>query len=128
MKVHMARIWKETVDHWGRTHMSGIGKPHRSNHDYGKMEVWYVRVCSFTFEFNHPDQVDACLGYYSQKVRPSSRIPANELHLFGGDQSECQRWFERLPMYLLEEPKRLKVVQALTQAKSRWAQETSKVR
>jgi hypothetical protein len=29
---------------------------------------------------------------------------------------EIERWFERLPMYLLEEPKRRKVVKALTKA------------
>jgi len=29
---------------------------------------------------------------------------------------EAQRWFERLPMHLLEEPKRRKVLEALTRA------------
>jgi len=29
---------------------------------------------------------------------------------------EVERWFERLPLYLLEEPKRKKVLQALTHA------------
>ena len=34
----------------------------------------------------------------------------------GGDHWEYQRWFELLPMYLLEEPKRRKVVAALSEA------------
>lgn len=29
---------------------------------------------------------------------------------------EVERWFERLPMYLLEEPKRQKVLKALSKA------------
>jgi hypothetical protein len=32
------------------------------------------------------------------------------------DHWEAHRWLERLPMYLLEEPKRKKVVKALNQA------------
>jgi hypothetical protein len=32
------------------------------------------------------------------------------------DHWEAERWFERLPMYLLEEPKRLKVIKALERA------------
>jgi hypothetical protein len=35
---------------------------------------------------------------------------------YNGIHWEAQRWFERLPMYLLEEPKRRKVVLALRQA------------
>jgi hypothetical protein len=124
----VAKIWKKTVDHWGRTFMPGIGKLRRSPHDFRQQDVWYVRVCSFTFEFTHPDQVDTCLEYYSQKIRPTSRIPASDLHLYGGDSGEVQRWFDRLPMYLLEEPKRQKVVQALTQAKLEWANEISKAK
>ena len=108
--------------------MPGIGSLQRSQHDFRQHDVWYVRVCSFTFEFTHLDQVEACLNYYSQKIRPSSRIPASDLHLYGGDSSEVQRWFEKLPMYLLEEPKRKKVVEALTQAKTQWANDASKAK
>jgi hypothetical protein len=84
-------------------------------------EVWYVRVCSFTFVFHTLQQLQACLDYYGKKTHPSSRIPFAELGNFGGDSSECQRWFERLPMYLLEEPKRLKVVAALRAARRQWS-------
>jgi hypothetical protein len=39
---------------------------------------------------------------------------------------KIERWFERLPMYLLEEPKRKKVVQAL--AKALQLEETGKLK
>lgn len=81
-----------------------------------------VRVASFTFEFERVQQLRDCLAYYQQKVHPSSRIPAKKM-AFGtrGDWRklrgwDVERWFERLPMYLLEEPKREKVVKALARA------------
>jgi hypothetical protein len=40
---------------------------------------------------------------------------------FGGDQTETQRWYDRLPMYLREEPKRVRVVAALEEALARAA-------
>jgi hypothetical protein len=83
-------------------------------------ERWFVRVCSFTFVFHSITQLEACLNYYKPKTRPSSRILGEDLFDYGGDHGERQRWFERLPMYLLEEPKRKKVVAALRQAFRRW--------
>lgn len=53
-----------------------------------------------------------CLEYYSEKIHPSSR----RSDTLGGDHWEFQRWFERLPMYLSEAPKRQKVVKALAKA------------
>jgi hypothetical protein len=53
---------------------------------------------------------------------PSSRIAAKALAADLGEDWRSQRgwevegWFERLPMYLLEEPKRPKVVKALSNA------------
>jgi hypothetical protein len=77
-------------------------------------ETWFVRACSFTFAFHSREQLEACLAYYRRKIHPSSLIPAETLG--GGDHWEFQRWFERLPAYLLEEPKRKKVVAALSRA------------
>jgi hypothetical protein len=57
-----------------------------------------------------------------QKIHPSSRVPAKKLAAdIGKDWRtqrswEIERWFERLPMYLMEEPKRQKVVKALSEA------------
>lgn len=73
--------------------------------------VLLVNVASFTFQFISRRQVEDCLHYYERNVHPSSRLPVG-----GMDHWEAQRWFERLPMFSLEAPKRMKVVKALKQA------------
>lgn len=78
--------------------------------------VYFVRTCGFTFEFHSTDQLHTCLRYFSLRIRPSSRIPWDQLGDYGGDQDETQRWFERLPQELLKESKRLRVVKALEKA------------
>jgi hypothetical protein len=81
-----------------------------------------VEVASFTFRFPTTERLRECIAYFDQKVRPSSRIPAKELAVDLGEDWreqrgwEVERWFERLPMYLLEEPKRKKVLKALNKA------------
>ncbi len=81
-----------------------------------------VRVASFTFRFVSIEHLRDCLAYFQQKTHPTSRVPAKELaSQFGEDWRtqrswEVERWFERLPMYLLEEPKRARVVKALEKA------------
>ena len=107
----MAQIWKEQLD-WSRhqNKMDASVNYHQKINFVPKW-VFFVRVCSFTFEFHTINQIRECLAYYSQKIHPSSRVD------FGAaDHWEFQRWFERLPMYLMEEPKRQKVVKALTSA------------
>lgn len=115
----MARIWKERHD-WLQhgNHMWGEGCAEETSPDptLAPRWVYFVNVCSFTFEFHSFAQIEACLRYYSQKVRPSTRIPWEDLPNYGGDHSEAQRWFERLPQWLLKEPKRVKVVKALERA------------
>ena len=101
----MARIWKESRS-------SGLLPEHNI----------MVCVASFTFRFSSVDKLRDCLAYYKQKTRPSSRIPEKQLSAALGHNWrtlrswEIERWYERLPMYLLEEPKRQKVVKALTEA------------
>lgn len=80
-----------------------------------------VEVVSFTFRFASTAQLKECIAYYSTKTHASSRIPAKELASdlakLGEKRGwEVERWFERLPMYLLEEPKRQKVLKALDKA------------
>ena len=80
-----------------------------------------VRVASFTFRFSSLKQLKDCLAYYEAKKHPSSRVPEPKLASLVPDWRsqrswEIERWFERLPMYLLEEPKRQKVVKALSEA------------
>jgi hypothetical protein len=73
--------------------------------------VLLVSVASFTFQFFTVEQLRDCLAYFDRKTHPSSRLPIG-----AADHWEVQRWFERLPMYLLEDSKRKKVVLALHQA------------
>jgi hypothetical protein len=84
--------------------------------------VIVVRVASFTFRFGTIKELQDCVKYYQKKTRPSSRIAAKTMAAdIGQDWRdlrgwEVERWFERLPMYLLEEPKRQKVFKALSKA------------
>jgi hypothetical protein len=102
----MARIWAEPfsgqsgppIEYWGAT----TRRP---------ANVLMVSVASFTFHFFSVVQIRDCLDYHGQKLHASSRVP-----VAAADHWEVHRWFERLPMYLLEEPKRVKVVKALERA------------
>ena len=78
-------------------------------------KVCLVTVCSFTFVFHSMLQLRCCRDYYSCEHHPSSRLPVYTENL-GGDHLEMQRWFEKLPQYLLEKSKRTKVVAALDRA------------
>lgn len=112
----MAKIWKEKYDAiLHRNKMWGV--PANTSPDLKLVPRWvfFVRVCSFTFEFHSLNQIEACLRYYSEKIHPSTRLPVYTENL-GGDHWEMQRWFEQLPMYLREEPKRQRIVKALTSA------------
>jgi hypothetical protein len=81
-----------------------------------------VHVASFKFGFGNLEQLKACIDYFSRKTHPTSRIPAKAIAAdIGEDWRELrgwgiERWFESLPMYLMEEPKRKKVVKALQEA------------
>jgi hypothetical protein len=85
-------------------------------------DVIVVRVASFAFRFESVERLRECIKYYEKKTRPSSRVAARTLAAeLGEDWRELrgwdvERWFERLPMYLLEEPKRQKVLKALSKA------------
>ena|ERR1022692_1942225 len=87
-------------------------------------KVCLVTVCNFTFIFHSTEQITMYLDYYGAKHHPSSRLPVYTQNL-GGDHCETQRWFEKLPQYLLEKPKRLKVVKALEKALHEYSQVTS---
>jgi hypothetical protein len=81
-----------------------------------------VHVVSFRFGFGSLEQLRACIDYYRRKTHPTSRVPAQKLAADLGEDWreqrgwEVERWYERLPMYLLEEPKRKKVLNALRDA------------
>src|SRR3954447_9878771 len=110
----MARIWKEKYER--DRHRNHMPFPPNTSSDPGLDPRWVicVDVCSFTFEFHSVAQIRACHAYFAARVHPSSRLPFNSQNY--GDHWEAQRWFERLPMYLLEEPKRIRVRKALERA------------
>lgn len=83
-------------------------------------KVCLVTVCNFTFTFHSVMQLDLCIEYYSKDLQPTSRLPVYSQN-FGGDHWETQRWFEKLPQYLLEKPKRIKVLTALERARKTYA-------
>ncbi len=104
--------------------MARISKVPHTRHD-GKASLVprhtiEVRVASFAFRFETAEQLRECIKYYARKTRPSSRVASKELAADLGEDWralrgwDVERWFERLPMYLLEEPKRQKVLKALS--------------
>ena len=123
------KIWSERYDE--ERHYNPMGwKGEEPLPSAGSVRYWqvvprpghkvvFVQVCGFTFEFHGREQVEACREYYARKVLPSRRLPVYTQNL-GGDHWETQRWFDRLPLYLREEPKRQKVVKVLEQALSQW--------
>ena len=128
----MAQIWSETFDpkrHRDKmrdfTRIPGVPtEQYRRAPTLQRYSVYFVRVCGFTFEFHSIEQLQVCLEFFSQKARPSSMIKFSEsdrritwLH------SVCQRWFERLPMQLLEERRRIRIVPALKKALTQFKNE-----
>jgi hypothetical protein len=119
----MARIWKERFDpakHGGLPDASPDAIEPLTRHWTAPTliphDIVFVSVCSFTFRFDSKEQLERVLDYYEQKVVPTSRESESVWGLRGGDHGEAERWFERLPLFLREEPKRLKVVKALRDA------------
>ena len=123
----MARIWSEPYD--SLRHRQGLmpegfgGSAARVRHGRTPTlvghRVIFVRVCSFTFEFHSIEEIRACAAYYSSKLQPSSQCPAAARAVHDGAVAwrwEVERWYERLPLYLREEQKRVQVVSALEHA------------
>ena len=115
----MARYWKEKLK--------------------GKQNLllnwrYYVHVCSFTFVFASLSEIEEYRDYFSQKIHPSSAddvdwrncrwwTPPNERGFsWALDHWERQSRFDRLPLFLFEEPKRQKVVKALNEALKKFSE------
>jgi hypothetical protein len=74
-----------------------------------------VSVCSFTFKFYSEAEIQEYISFFEKRTHPSSTLPTPA----GSDSFfrwHSQRWYERLPMYLQEESKRVKVLKALRKA------------
>jgi hypothetical protein len=109
----MARIWIEPYERMNGPPWYWViaDKDHVRAPSLVPKNVLMVSAASFTFHFFSIQQVRDCLAYYERKTHPTSRLSIGPM-----DHWEPQRWFERLPMYLLEEPKREKVLIALKRA------------
>jgi hypothetical protein len=111
----MARFWKEQLDperhrdYMASMWIGGISVlPPRD--PLIVQWVYFVDVCSFTFQFHSLQQLQTCLSYFSQKNHASTRVSHNGLEHY------WQQWYERLPQWLFEEAKRQRIVKALTRA------------
>lgn len=127
----MARFWKEPYS-LERALASGIrdfenapvvGVPNaewvgRPNFNDWPEWIYYVEVCRFTFAFFSLDMIQEYLDYYSRKVLPSSRLFGASPFSSGAAASvgDGQTRFERLPLRLRQESKRVRVVKALERA------------
>lgn len=87
----MARFWKEQykpTDHFNQMQEMPVFKS--PDLKLVPSFVYFVSVCSFTFEFHSIEQIEVCLKYYSEKIHPSSRLPVY-IQNFGGDHWATQR-------------------------------------
>ncbi len=118
----MARIWSEPGS--GANYMLGVPKSPateaaaRVHGSLSRSRVIFVRVCSFTFQFSCVEELRASVAFYSKKIHPSRRSSEVALAVRSGEvlRWEAERWHERLPLYLREEPKRVRVLAALQRA------------
>ena len=110
----MAQFWKQPRD--GRRFNDGPGEPvSPDTRTLIAREFICVAVCSFTFYFESKEEVLEYIAFYEKKTHPSSRIPMPK-RVDGFFRWHSQRFYERLPMYLQEESKRRRVLNALRKA------------
>ena len=110
----MSRHWQERFD--SGTHedlMHGLWPltVHPPKDRLIEQWVYFVRVAGFTFQFLSVEEMRECLQFFETKIHPSGRPKPNPswVHWY-------HPWYERIPGWLVEEPKRLKVVKAVTRA------------
>lgn len=113
----MSRHWKERLD--PEKHIDFMcdrsvgGRPVAPVRDnLLEHRVYFVNVCSFTFQFHSLQQVKQCLDYFQIKIHPGSREPNVDYEHY------LHPWYQRVPQRLFEEARREKVVRALERALS----------
>ena len=117
----MARIWTETFNPKRHADKMRDGSPLPDAPVPQRYPVYIVLVPGFTFEFHNIQQIEVCLRFFSQKVRPESMMQFldTDRHILELN-SVSPRWFEELPLPLLEEHRRLEITAALTKALRRF--------
>jgi hypothetical protein len=80
--------------------------------------IYFVEVCQFTFAFFSLDMLQEYMDFYSRKVLPSSQFYGASPFSQGAAAfvGVGQTRFERLPLRLRRESKRVRVVKALERA------------
>lgn len=110
----MARIWKQ-ANHGQRYGARSFGIKPSYARSLDPNENICVNVCSFTFYFVDKEEIEEYIAFFERRAHPSSRLPiAEDTDRFA--RWHGQRWYERLPLYLQEEPKRERVLKALRKA------------
>ncbi|MEJ2613201.1 MAG: hypothetical protein P8179_24910 [Candidatus Thiodiazotropha sp.] len=109
-------IWKEKYikGHHGNAMYGSEAPGFETRSEYDNIRdnwVYFIEACGFTFQFLNVAQLSECLAYYEIKNAGSTRE-----EIGAADHWEVQRWYERLPLYLREETKRIKVVKVLKKA------------
>jgi hypothetical protein len=111
----MSKHWKEKADpakHLDLMSASGIGGIN-IDCDANKTDKWvyFVKECSFTFQFVNLEQLDEAIEYFNKKVHQSTREYNNGLEHY------WQRWYERLPKGLTGGTKRERILKAWVRAR-----------
>ncbi|MEZ5008086.1 MAG: hypothetical protein R2728_11650 [Chitinophagales bacterium] len=107
--------------HWTEKYDPNIHKDFMSTYHVGgssidlnkltsEKKIYFVRECSFTFQFINLNQLDEMIEFVSSKVQPSSRREIGLDHWW-------HSWKERLPKGLLKGSKRDKILKALEKAR-----------
>ena len=111
----MARWWSEPLDvakhrdFMSTSHIGGI-QIELVKDRLIEQRVYFVEVSGFTFQFVSVEQIHAAIAYFEERIHRSSKRPDVSMEHY------WQSWFERLPQWLSEEPKRVKVISALSKA------------
>jgi hypothetical protein len=116
----MARWWSEPLDpekhHDFMSSLQIGGIPAEAPRTpFIKTQVYFVAVAGFTFQFVSLAQLSEALAYFEQESRSPNRRPGVKLEHY------WQMWYERLPQWLFEERRRVKVASALRKARAAFA-------
>lgn len=117
----MSKHWKKIAD--SKIHMDFMdtswvgGIPISFEGKLTKQCVFFVRECSFTFQFISLEQIETMISHFEQKTHPSERD-------FNGLEHYWQKWYERLPSNLLKESKRTRILKALKKALKEFKSDT----
>ena len=79
--------------------------------------LYFVHVCGFRFVFTSFEQIGEYKAFYDQPLKPSFRYVDTRQGEYSRWESDAERaQFHKLPLYLWQKAKRVKVVAALERA------------